>query len=64
MSESVLPVSRKTAPASTTAASANAETYYGERNTGIRLVSTGKIDEGIEVERKTLFLYSKIKRSQ
>jgi len=54
MSESVLPVSRKTAPASTTAASANAETYYGERNTGIRLVSTGKIDEEAEAARKAL----------
>ena len=54
MSESVLPASRKTAPASTT--SANAETFYGERNTGIRMVSTGKLDEGIEIQRKTFFL--------
>ena len=42
------PVQRKSAPAST------AEIFQGERNTGIRLVSTGKIDEEAEAARKNL----------
>lgn len=42
------PVQRKSAPAST------AEIFHGERNTGIRLVSTGKIDEEAEAARKNL----------
>lgn len=42
MSETI-PAARKTAPAGST----SAETFYGERNTGIRLVSTGKVDEGM-----------------
>jgi len=42
------PVQRKSAPATT------ADDYYGERNTGIRMVSTGKIDEEAEAARKSL----------
>jgi len=45
------PAQRKSAPA---AATAQADDFYGERNTGIRLVSTGKIDEEAEAARKSL----------
>jgi hypothetical protein len=38
------PLARKSAPAD----------YYGERNTGIRLTRTGKIDEEAETARKAL----------
>ena len=44
------PLQRKSAPAAT----AQADDFYGERNTGIRLISTGKIDEEAEAARKSL----------
>ena len=47
----IAPQARKSAPAGT---SANAEVYYGEKNTGIRMVSTGKLDEQAEAARKAL----------
>ena len=58
--ESVMsaPTMRKSAPAAPNAAAAsaaeNAEVYYGEKNSGIRLVSTGKLDEEAEAARKAL----------
>ena len=52
------PTMRKSAPAAPNSAAAsaaeNAEVYYGEKNSGIRLVSTGKLDEEAEAARKAL----------
>jgi len=45
------PLARKSAPATS---STQAADFYGERNTGIRMVSTGKLDDAAEEARKNL----------